>query len=302
MIYYSAGQASYYNGGGYYIKGGSQKLSDYLSEYIKKQGGELLLNHLVKKIIVKNNIAVGIECHQKSSSNNVFQSFYGNAVVVNSSIPSVVDMLPPDSAAFIKNRLSKMEVACSLLSIYIGFKSELKLDDHKHYSTFVSDANVKTLHDVKLNYNGPHESRNFVFVDFNQIHADLAPVCKSAGVICVVDYLHEWEGLDREKYAQKKKEVAEIYLSRLEKLIPGIKKEVEFYEVATPKTIERYTLNTGGSVYGFAQTPKQTGLYRFQSKSHIKNMYYASAWANPGGGFTGAILSGWFCAREILKK
>jgi len=110
-----------------------------------------------------------------------------------------------------------------------------------------------------------------------------------------------WDQLSKEDYKKKKHEVAQIFFSRLEKLIPGITDEIEYYEVGTPKTIQRFTLNPEGSVYGFAQIPKQAGIFRLPNKSPIKNLYFASAWTNPGGGFTGAILSGWFCANEVNK-
>ena len=35
-------------------------------------------------------------------------------------------MLSEEYSVFIKNRVNKMEVACSLLSIYLGFRSDLK--------------------------------------------------------------------------------------------------------------------------------------------------------------------------------
>ena len=97
--------------------------------------------------------------------------------------------------------------------------------------------------------------------------------------------------------------VAQILIGRLEKLIPGIRQEIEYYEIGTAKTLQRYTLNPGGVIYGYAQLPKQSGmLYRLPNRSPVKNLYFASAWSNPGGGFTGAILGGWFCAHEILGK
>ena len=37
------------------------------------------------------------------------------------------------------------------------------------------------------------------------------------------------------------------------------------------------------------------------NKSLVKNLYFASAWAAPGGGFTGAVIGGWFCAHEVQK-
>ncbi|NTW52995.1 MAG: NAD(P)/FAD-dependent oxidoreductase, partial [Chlorobiaceae bacterium] len=80
-----------------------------------------------------------------------------------------------------------------------------------------------------------------------------------------------------------------------------IGQEVEYVEVGTAKTIQRFTLNPGGVIYGYAQTPEQSGMSRLLNRSKVPNLYFASAWSNPGGGFTGAILSGWFCAREVLS-
>src|SRR5262249_26591320 len=55
----------------------------------------------------------------------------------------------------------------------------------------------------------------------------------------------------------------------------------------------RYTKNPGGTPYGYAQSPSQSGLSRIPAKSDIKNLYFASAWSFPGGGFTGTITGGY---------
>ncbi|MCI5139131.1 MAG: hypothetical protein D3922_12115 [Candidatus Electrothrix sp. AR1] len=138
-------------------------------------------------------------------------------------------------------------------------------------------------------------------MDYSQIDSDLAPTGKSVGAVCLADYFTDWAGLSEEDYKKKKDEVAHIFFRRLERLIPGIMSEIECYEVGTPKTIQKYTLNPEGAVYGFAQLPSQAGIFRVPNRSPIKNLYFASAWANPGGGFTGAIVSGWFCANEVTR-
>jgi phytoene dehydrogenase-like protein len=199
-------------------------------------------------------------------------------------------------------KTEKLKKACSLISIYIGFKSEIKNLGNKNYSTFIFDESVKSQKDMLKNHRGDFEKRNFVFVDYSQIDAGLTSKGKSFGAACSVDYLTDWENLSKEEYKAKKEEVAQIFFKRLEKEIPGISAEIEYYEVGTSKTIQRYTKSPGGSAYGFAQTPEKAGMFRVPNKSPIKNFYFASAWTNPGGGFTGAILSGWFCANEILKK
>ena len=60
-------------------------------------------------------------------------------------------------------------------------------------------------------------------------------------MICTVDYINDWDKLSKEDYSKKKEEVAQIFFKRLEKEIPGISKEIDYYEVGTSKTIRRYT-------------------------------------------------------------
>jgi phytoene dehydrogenase-like protein len=92
-----------------------------------------------------------------------------------------------------------------------------------------------------------------------------------------------------------------VLIDRLNKLIPGIKEEIEYCEVGTSKTIKRYTLNPEGTAYGFSQIPKQAGRKRIPQKAPVENLFFASAWTVPGHGFSGAIMSGYWCAQEILK-
>jgi all-trans-retinol 13,14-reductase len=297
--YFAIAQSGYYSGG-YYIKGGSQKLSDYLAKFITDNGGKIMLGHKVAKIITENNKAIGVEYHKRSSADSPIKIF-GNYIIANAAVPNVFnDLLPKGLNTNAKANINKMEIACSLLSIYFFFKKPIKEMGNKHYSTFVFHPEVHDWHD--LNFHVDYKERGFVFVDYSQIDSQLAAPGKGVGAICSVDYIDDWITLNDAEYKTRKEEVAKIYIEQLDKLIPGIKDQIEYYEVGTPKTIERYTLNPKGTPYGFAQIPSQASIRRVSQKSSIENLYFASAWTMPGGGFTGAMLSGWFCAEEIIKK
>ncbi len=297
--YFAIAQSSFYLGG-YYIKGGSQKLSDYLAKLITDNGGKILLGHKADKILTENNKAIGVEYHKKSSPDSPVKIF-GNEVIANAAVPNVVnDLLPEELTVGTKAKINKMEIACSILSVYLFFKKPIKEMGNKHYSTFVFNPGVHDMHG--LNYHVDFKERGFVFVDYSQIDSQLAAPGKGVGVICTIDYIDDWKKLSEIEYKAKKVDVAKIYIEKLDKLIPGIKDQIEYYEVGTPKTIERYTLNPNGTAYGFSQIPSQASIRRFGQKSPVENLYFASAWTMPGGGFTGAMLSGWFCAEEILKK
>jgi len=60
---------------------------------------------------------------------------------------------------------------------------------------------------------------------------------------------------------------------------------IEILKVATPLTLKRYTGNTDGALYGWANAVDQgSPLNRMSQKTHIKNLYLSSAWTFPGGG------------------
>lgn len=298
--YFAIAQASYYVGGGHYIKGGSQKLSDCLAKFIKENGGEVLLRHKAIKVLTEKNKAVGVEYKQTLGDSDPVEA-YGKNIIANAAIPNVVNnLLPEELTAKMKPKIENMKIANSLLSVYLFFKKPIKELGNKHYSTFVFSPNVRTLHDFDRHVD--FNERGFVFVDYSQVDSQLAASGKGVGAICTVDYIDAWEKLNEAEYKAKKDEVAKIYIERLNHLIPGVKDQIEYYEVGTPKTIERYTLNPQGTAYGFAQIPSQSAIRRIQQESPIENLYFASAWTMPGGGFTGAIMSGYFCAEKILKK
>ena len=300
LNYYSVAQGSYYLGGGNFIKGGSQKLSDYLSNYIAQNGGKVILKHVVTDIITENNKAIGVKYAESKNNNSIIYSAFADEIIANAAVPNVANiLLPKEHGKNLLENICKYETGASLLTIYLGFKIPVKDIGNKYYSTFVYDDSVRTQADIIANNKGDFNNRSFTFVDYSQIDSALTTEDKSVGVICCIDYYSDWDKLNKEEYQAKKKEVGEIYIEKLEKLIPGIKDQIEYYEVGTSKTVLRYTLNPKGAVYGFAQTPERARLDKIQS---IDNLHFASAWTKIGGGFSGAIFSGYLCAFDILRK
>jgi phytoene dehydrogenase-like protein len=299
LSYYSLAQGSYFKGGGNYIKGGSQKLSDYLAQYIEENGGKVLLNHMARNIIVKEDKAYGVRYYNKKSPEDILED-YADDIIANNSIPSLAyDMLPEEFGKKLAEQINDIKPGASLLTVYLGFKKPLKETGSKYYSYFVYDEEVKSQSDILKNNKGDFDNRSFAFVDYSQVDSALAPEGKSVGAVCCIDYPENWENLTKEEYRKKKEEVAQIFINKLNKIIPGLKEQVEYYEVGTAKTVGRYILTPQSAVYGFAQTPE---YYMKPKLETLKNLHFASAWTKMGGGFSGAILSGYMCAFGILRR
>lgn len=301
LLYFALAQGSYYRGGGHFVKGGSQRLSDHLATVITRNGGTVLTGHEVTRILVENGRATGVRFRNKRGGEETQAT--ARAVIANASVPSVVNDLLPQGAAPARfaEKVNRLRPAMSLLSLYLGFKTPPKQLGNRCYSTFVYDS-VRNVREIGLKNHAAFEERPFVFVDYGQIDSGLAPAGKSLGVVTTPDYLSDWDALAPEDYKARKERVARILIGRLERLVPGIFDAIEYYEVATPKTLLRFTRNPHGTPYGFAQTPEQSGMKRIGARSPLPSLYFASAWSFPGHGYTGTIVGGYLAAQAVLAS
>ena len=283
LYYYLTAQGSYYSGKASFIRGGSQKLSNALATVITDHQGMVMLNSLVTNILFEWNRTVGVSFKNKKEKGSGTEHAYASEIIVNAALPTLAaELLPPGQGKGLSEQIKGMNIGASLLTVYYGFRQPLKETGNKYYSTFIFDPSVKKQADIKKNNHSDFDTRSFTFVDYSQLDSGLAPPGKSVGAACCIDYTSGWEGLNRKDYQAKKEKVAATLTARLEKLIPGFSNAVEYIEVGTSLTVKRFTLNTEGAVYGFAQNPgKPTGYL----SSLPENLHIASAWGKFGGGF-----------------
>jgi prolycopene isomerase len=116
-------------------------------------------------------------------------------------------------------------------------------------------------------------------------------------------YQGKWGEGNPENYCRIKEEFSKKILQQLEsKLFPGLRDHLLFYEAATPLTLERYTGNECGAMYGLASTPQQIGNGRPSHQTPIQGLFQVGHYTRPSHGIVGAGLSGLFAARAILQK
>ena len=306
MIIFSAAQTSYFTGGGHFIKGGSQSLSDHLASVISNNNGTVILKNLVTEIITEKDCAIGVKYTRtkyKDAKDHEELSAYANVVLANAALPNVVnDLVLQLQNTEYQKRVNSLKLACSILSLYLVFSKPPASLGHNAYSMFILSEDLTRLEDFHSREKiKDYSKKGFTFVDYSMIDSQINAEGIHTGVICSIDYLDHWAQLNETDYNNKKEEVAKILIDRLDTIIPGIKDIIIYHEVATPKTMARYTLNPEGTVYGFAQIPDQVGPMKHNiRKPPIENLYCASAWTGSGG-FSGAIMAGYSCARKILK-
>lgn len=302
LFWYCLSQISYMSGGVHFVRGGSQVLSNYLADYVTQRGGEVILNHDVDEILTDGRHARGVRYHRsKGSRQEVMLEREAKIVIANAPVPVVVnDLVKSPAIAKLRDKVNGMKKSCSFSSLYLGFKRPLSELGNRSYSTVIPGADIHRLDDLNREYRDTDWTRKgFEVIDYSQIDSGLAPAGKSVAVISFVDYIWNWDKLSEAEYRAQKEHVSRIMIEKLDHYIPGAKDAIELYELATPKTIVRFTRNPEGGIYGFHQDPSQAAMNRLRNQTPIDNMYFASAWAMPGGGFTGAMLSGMRTAQLV---
>ena len=302
--YHAVAQNNYYHSSAY-IKGGSQSLSNALCSIIKENGGEILTQSQVTRILTNGNKVIGV-AYENKKANAVKKSdfIFGKCVIANCDPHQVYTKMLPFNATLKDRELTKSFTRnTSLLSIYMIFDRDLS-EQYKDmdYSTFIIkqkyfEGDFNEQEEDLLNTS--LEDRGFIFVNYSKVQSNLsAKENRFLGTITTISTYKEWEV---ENYAEKKEHIKTIFLERLNNVFPRILEYCIHAELATPKTIESYVQTYNGVVYGYDQSFEGFfGRERFFSKS-FKNLYFASSFGFPGGGFTGAMLSGYRTAKKILN-
>jgi len=268
FLLHAVAQHSYYSGSGWFIKGGSGRLSDYLAKVIRDNGGEII----TKATVTTCNDTHVTYLHKKETK------------TIQSDI--IISNISPEQtyALYSIPYKEKKELGNSLLTIYLGFNKNLKEVYGKgEYSNFI-------LNDSE-----------FIFVDYSQIDSGLTNDDKSFGAICMIDDIKKWNELDKKSYKEKKNKLIDTMIEELEKHYPNISEFIEYAEVGTAKTVKRYIHTPNGTAYGFKPSPKQFFRIPQVKSKKVNSLYFVGQWVIAGG-FNPAIVSAELCFRAITKR
>ena len=286
---------SFHVGGCFYIRGGGQSLSNAFCEVIEDGGGAIKLRTLVDEIVVNDD---GRACGIHTAKG---ESFTAPVIVSNASTLDTFNKLidarwVPDH---VRDQVNSIPVATSIIEAYIGIDGDaaaLGLKEHEYFLNLGTDYEAEW---ARIQ-DGEFENVSVLLANHSSVNADAAPPGKSVVEVAILAMGDHWLNLSEEEYREKKERVTQVLLDKVSEVIPDIRERIEVIEVGTPKTMYDYSLNPGGSVYGYANHPTTHTVFRPQQRTEIPGLYLASAWTFPGAGFGGAMVSGYTASRLIL--
>lgn len=104
-----------------------------------------------------------------------------------------------------------------------------------------------------------------------------------------------------EDYVALRERLGDVMVAAAEEIIPDLAARTEARKVGTPLTMERYTHNTGGAAFGWANIPEQSGGLRPGPETPFRGLFMAGHWTYPGGSIAAALQSGRIAAEAAER-
>ena len=270
-----------------YPKGGSGYLANIVKDKYLEYNGNIKYNQEIKRIIVENDTAIGIE-------NVKGEKFYADYIVSCSDGYNTLFKLLEGKYLTnkIKRQYEELPVFISYMQISFGIKKDL--NNTPQFIIKDIDKEIVIGKDKIKQLRIRHYGFNNGFAPKN---------CTSLVVTFEANYDY-WNSIykDKKKYQSEKKRIAKEVEEIIVEKYEISSEDIEEIDIATPKTFERYTYNRKGSAEGWYSTTKTFDETFDQKIKGLNNFYMASHWTSINGGITFASVNGKYVAQMICNN
>lgn len=285
---------SFHLGGCFYVKGGGQALSDAFVRVIEGHRGRVVLRRQVARIETESGRVVGVQTRRG-------ERFRAPVVISNAAAPLTYHELldAPDLAARDLERVDALPVACSIHQTYVGIRGDaarLGLTDRGAFFATTYDFEEERA----AMQAGDYRRQGWLVGNHDLADPGHAPPGRSILHAAIMADGRLWHD-DEPIYRERKRELQEYLIDRLSECIPDVRERIEVVETGTPHTMERYSSNPEGSIYGYASSVTAHSIHRPEARSSVPGLYLAGAWTFPGPGFSGTMASGHRTAGLVIE-
>jgi prolycopene isomerase len=284
-------EMSYFHQGVSCVDGNVEQLPMKMGEALNRMGGEILTGHEAQQILMDEKRVIGIRLTNG-------QEMTGKVVVSNVDAHHTFSDLIGENhiPAGFRSKLKGMRPSLSYFILYLGIEGGVDELPASNNEIFFGDPLRKEfdfLYENRISEKAP-----FYLLIPSKVNPSHAPAGKSTLCLsCKASYGFS-PGWDR----KTKEDLSKMLIQKASAFIPNLERRILVKIETTPKTIEQWTGNRWGAAYGWAQIPKQSGIYRLPRTAPIPNLYLTGHWTSPGGGIAGVVASGELTAEAVLNR
>jgi phytoene dehydrogenase-like protein len=272
-----------------FVVGGSWDFAIAIADRYEQLGGGFRYNAKVTRIKTESDHAVGVECADGTviPASTVVSCADGHA--------TIFEMLGGRYAdKNVRFLYEQCETFTALIQVSLGVKK--MFTDTPHTLNLVLPEPLPVDDQTRLDC--------FEVESFHS-PSGLCPGGTTMMTIRLPTRYQFWLDLkknDPRRYRAEKKNILRKIMVILDQRFPGLGKNIERFDVATPATFVRYTNNWRASYEGWLPTPKILGRRIRYNLPGLKNFYMAGHWVIPGGGLPSAAISGRDVAQLICAE
>jgi all-trans-retinol 13,14-reductase len=308
---------THYATGAYYPEGGGQVLAARLVEVIEGLGGEVRTLTRVEQILVDGGRVHGVRVGGVHS--DAVEEIHAPVVVANSDLRRTLlelvgaQHLPGGSAAMAEQASMSLGLVCVYVVVDVDLSSRQPNANILIFDTDDLDAVF-----AELDRDGRPEHVPFAYLSFASLKDPGNPHLCPPGhtnfqIMTLAPRGYGAFGIDEgpthgaryrrdATYREAKAWYTERLLDQAERVLGPLRDHIVHVECATPLTQERYTRSTGGTSYGIAHTPAQSGRRRPGFRTEVDGLYLVGASTVALHGIAGAMVGGVACAGEVLGR
>lgn len=282
-----------HGGGVFHVEGGLHKISEAMAKVVEEHGGTINLGTPVKRVLIENNKAVGVEL-----ADGTFDK--ADDVILNADFAYAMTHLVPEQERkkYDNKTLKNKEYSCSTFMLYLGVKKEFPDIPH-HSIVFAKDykKNVEEIAETQI------LSEDFSFYVQNASVTDptLAPKGKST-LYVLIPVPNNESHIDWES---EKEKIKERLIKAMEERggYKDLRENIEESFVITPSDWENKRHVYKGATFNLSHKLSQMLIFRPHNEfEDFKNAYLVGGGTHPGSGLPTIYESGRISAELILKK
>lgn len=278
---------SFINENAYYVRGTFQRLADAFATALRKFGGELVMPRRVDRILLDDQgRACGVKLDKQGeelrakyviSNADAFQTFFH---MVGR------DKLDAEFASSLESR----GLSISAFEVFLGVKMDLKSMGVVHETFFAP------CHSPELVYDS-HANGDVLGCGLSIPSIEDATVAPAGHHTVCITMFAPWD----RTWKEQKQRVADRLIQEAEQVVPGLRDAIVYQDAGTPNTMQRYTGNFRGAIYGWDASPKSLAT-RLAMETPVPGLFLAGHWTRPGGGLYAVVTSGQIAAQRVFKE